>query len=62
MKNQIRTHITKSRAGHYTVTIRAIQPWGTMGHVVKESFIDSLPLARQAAAKYIEEYKAGKRW
>ena len=57
MKSPIRSYITKSKAGHYTVTVRALKPWGTMGVVAKENFIDNLQLAQEAAAKYIAEYQ-----
>ncbi|MFZ9114379.1 MAG: hypothetical protein ACO24D_14800 [bacterium] len=50
-----RTYITKSKAGHYTVTIRQLRPYGTYGEVYRQNYIDNLTEARRIAAGAIQQ-------
>lgn len=45
-ENNIRIYITKSKAGHYTITARSINPRAV---VYRHRFIDSLEQARSIA-------------
>ena len=50
-----RTHITKSRAGHYTVTIHDENRWP----VFTKRYIDNIQTARQTAAEFIAAQEGG---
>ena len=56
---KVRTYITKSKAGHYTVTVKEMKPWGVMGTAGKycHFYIDSLQEARRLAAEAKAAYK-----
>lgn len=61
MTPQIRTYITKTKAGHYCLTVKAMKPWGVMGTVCRYNhrFIDNLTEARHLAAMAKAELLAG---
>ena len=46
-----KTFITKSKAGHYTVTLRKLMDYGTYSEVYKQNYIDSLAFARVIATQ-----------
>ena len=47
---QVRTYITKTKAGHYCLTVKAMNPWGVMATVCRHRLIDNLTEARRLAA------------
>ena len=54
MNDRIKVNITKSRAGHYTVTMR-----NERGYVVfHRNYIDNLPMARAILAETERAYRA----
>lgn len=54
MNDIIKISITKSRAGHYTVTLR-----NERGYVVfHRNYIDNLPMARHIADHAKQEYRS----
>ena len=54
MNDRIKVNITKSRAGHYTVTMR-----NERGYVVfHRNYIDNLPMARAILAEAERAYRA----
>ena len=61
MSPKIRTYITKSRAGHYCLTVKAMKPWGVMGNVGRycHPYIENLQQARAFADQAKAELLAG---
>jgi hypothetical protein len=54
MNGLIKINITKSRAGHYTVTLR-----NERGYVIfRQNYIGNLIVARQIAAHAEQEYRS----
>lgn len=61
MPPKIRAYITKTKAGHYCLTVKAMKPWGVMGTVGRYShrYIENLEQARQLANQAKCELLAG---
>ena len=61
MTPKIRTYITKTKAGHYCLTVKAMKPWGVMGNVGRYSYryIENLQQAQTLADKAKAELLAG---
>lgn len=61
MTPKIRVYIAKSKAGHYSLTVKAMKPWGVMGTVGRYNhrYIENLQQAQALADQAKAELLAG---